>query len=49
LTFAFFVAWYNVWRPHLTPKMTPAVAAGVTSEVWAVERLLTQSAKGLVA
>ena len=40
LTFALFVAWYNFCRPHMTFKATPAVAAGLTSEAWTLERLL---------
>jgi hypothetical protein len=44
LTFALFVAWYNFCRPHMTLKTTPAVAAGLASEAWPIERLLRESA-----
>jgi transposase InsO family protein len=43
--FALFVAWYNFCRPHMTLGTTPAVAAGLASEAWPVERLLSESAK----
>jgi hypothetical protein len=46
---ALFIAWYNVVRPHNTLKTTPAVAAGIASEKWTLERLLTESAKALAA
>jgi hypothetical protein len=36
------VAWYNFCRPHMTLKMTPAVAAGLASETWSLERLVKQ-------
>jgi len=45
LMFALFVAWYNYCRPHMTLKTTPAVAAGLASETWSVERLLEVSAR----
>ena len=45
LMFALFVAFYNFCRPHMTLKTTPAVAAGLTSEVWSIERLLMASAR----
>jgi uncharacterized membrane protein YkvA (DUF1232 family) len=45
LMFALFVAWYNFSRPHRTLKTTPAVAAGLASETWSIERLLNESAK----
>ena len=35
-----FFAYYNFCRKHSTIKTTPAVAAGLTSEPWTVERLL---------
>jgi hypothetical protein len=44
LMFALFVAFYNYCRPHMTLKSTPAVAAGLASETWSVERLLSESA-----
>jgi hypothetical protein len=49
LMFALFVAWYNFCRPHMTLKTTPAVAAGLTSEAWTMERLLGESARASVA
>ena len=35
--------WYNCCRKDQTLKMTPAVAAGLASLVWTLERLLTES------
>jgi transposase-like protein/IS1 family transposase len=35
-----FFAYYNFCRKHSTIKTTPAVAAGLTSEPWTVDRLL---------
>jgi IS1 family transposase len=49
LMFALFVAWYNFCRPHMTLGTTPAVAAGLTGNAWSVERLLSESAKTMVA
>ncbi len=49
LMFALFVSFYNFCRPHMTLKTTPAVAAGIASEAWTVERLLSESAKTTVA
>jgi hypothetical protein len=48
LMFALFVAWYDFYRPHMTLKTAPAVAAGLASETWNVERLLGESAMGCV-
>jgi hypothetical protein len=31
---------YNLVRRHQTLRMTPAMAAGVTSEMWSMEQLL---------
>jgi hypothetical protein len=45
LMFALFVGWYNFCRTHMTLRTTPAVAAGIASEAWTVERLLAESAK----
>jgi hypothetical protein len=45
LMFALFVAWYNFCRPHMTLKTTPAVAAGLASEAWTIERLLRESSQ----
>jgi hypothetical protein len=47
--FALFAAGYNFCRRHQTIKTTPAVAAGLASEVWTLERLLTESAKAMAA
>jgi hypothetical protein len=44
LMFALFVAWYNFCRPHMTFKTQPAVAAGLTSEAWTMERPLNSRA-----
>jgi uncharacterized membrane protein YkvA (DUF1232 family) len=49
LMFALFVAWYNFCRPHMTLKTTPAVAAGMATEPWTVERLLRTSATASMA
>ena len=43
--FALFAAWYNFYRPHMTLKTTPAVAAGLAKEPWTLERLLREAAK----
>jgi len=37
---AFFFAYYNFCRVHMTLKTTPAVAAGLTDHVWSVKELL---------
>ena len=39
-----FFVWYNFCRNHMTPKTTPAVAAGLTDEIWSVERMLNELA-----
>ena len=44
-----FVARYNFCRPHMPLNTTPAVAAGLVSETWSVERLWSESAKGAPA
>jgi IS1 family transposase len=33
-------AWYNFCRVHSTLRVTPAMAAGISSEIWPLERLL---------
>ncbi len=33
-------AWYNFCRIHQTLRVTPAMPARVTSELWGVERLI---------
>jgi hypothetical protein len=45
LMLTLFVAWYNFCRPQMTVKTTPAVAAGLASAPWSVERLLSESAR----
>ena len=42
-------AFYNFCRKHMTLKTTPACAAGLTSEPWTLERLLTEAAKTIAA
>jgi len=49
LMFALFVAFYNFCRVHMTLKTTPAVAAGLASETWSIERQLKASAKSSLA
>jgi transposase-like protein/IS1 family transposase len=49
LMFALFVAWYNFCRPHMTLNTTPAVAAGLATEKWSLERLLQRSARTVLA
>jgi IS1 family transposase len=39
-----YFAWFNFVRKHQTLKTTPAVAAGLASEPWSIERLLTEAA-----
>jgi hypothetical protein len=46
---ALFIAWYSFVRNHQTLKTTPAVAAGIASEKWTLERLLMESAKTMAA
>jgi len=36
------VAHYNFCRKHSTLKMTPAMAAGVTDELWSLRRLMDE-------
>jgi IS1 family transposase len=33
-------AWYNFCRVHSTLRVTPAMAAGISSDIWQLERLL---------
>lgn len=33
-------AHYNFCRAHSTLRVTPAMAAGISSEIWTLERLL---------
>jgi hypothetical protein len=40
---ALFFAYYNFCRVHMTLKATPAKAAGLTTETWSLERLLTEA------
>jgi hypothetical protein len=47
--FALFAAWYNFCRKHQTIGTTPAVAAGIASETWTLEKLLSESAKSTAA
>jgi len=52
--FAIFAAWYNYCRPHMALKIgrdkrTPAMAAGLTGKAWTIEKLLTESAKAMMA
>lgn len=35
--------YYNFVRVHRSLRVTPAMAAGVTSEVWSIERLLKEA------
>ncbi|MDE0001710.1 MAG: hypothetical protein OXQ29_03330 [Rhodospirillaceae bacterium] len=37
---ALYFAWYNFCRIHGSLRVTPAMAAGITDTVWALERLL---------
>jgi hypothetical protein len=37
-------AYYNYVRIHRSLKITPAMAAGVTSELWSMGRLLAEAA-----
>lgn len=41
---AVFFAHYNYCRRHSAVKATPAVAAGLATEAWSIERLLTEAA-----
>jgi transposase-like protein/IS1 family transposase len=42
---ALFFAYYNFCRRHMTLKMTPAQAAGLTTETWTLERLLREAGR----
>ena len=42
---ALYYCWYNWCRSHSTLKSTPAVAAGLATETWTLEKLLTEAAK----
>lgn len=42
---ALWFCWYNWCRKHSTIKTTPAVAAGMASEQWTLDRLLQESAR----
>jgi len=33
--------WYNLVRPHMTLKTTPAVAAGVADHRWSIHELVS--------
>lgn len=46
---ALFFAFYNYCRKHESLRTTPAVAAGIASEPWTLERLLTEAAKTIAA
>ena len=37
---ALYVAWYNLCRPHMTLRVTPAMEAGIADRVWALADLL---------
>ncbi|MFO1043260.1 MAG: DDE-type integrase/transposase/recombinase [Planctomycetaceae bacterium] len=39
-----YFAWYNWCRKHMTLKTTPAVKAGLASQQWTLEQLLTAAA-----
>ncbi len=41
-----FFAFYNFCRVHQTLKTTPAVAAGLATEAWSVQRLLDEAGRG---
>ncbi len=40
----FYFAWYNFCRKHATLKTSPAVAQGLTDQVWTIEELLAEIA-----
>jgi IS1 family transposase len=41
---AIFFLYYNFCRVHMTLKTTPALAAGIATQTWSVERLLQETA-----
>ena len=41
---AVYFLYYNFCRVHQTIKTTPAIKAGLTDQVWSVERLLDELA-----
>ena len=46
---ALWFAFYKFCLKHMTLKTTPAVAAGIASEPWSLERLLTEALKTIAA
>lgn len=42
---ALFLAYYNFCRVHSTIKMTPAMAAGLRTETWSLDRLLNEASR----
>lgn len=46
---ALYVAWYNFCRVHQTLRVTPAMEAGLTGQVWALAELLTANAEARAA
>jgi hypothetical protein len=41
---AMFYTWYNFGRVHQTLKVTPAMAAGLSSHVWSVRDIIMLAA-----
>lgn len=39
--YALWFAYYNLCRIHSSPRVTPAVEAGITTSPWGIDRLLT--------
>ena len=39
-----YFAWYNGCRKHTSIKTTPAVKAGLASDIWTQEKLMTVAA-----
>jgi hypothetical protein len=48
---ALFYMWYNFVRVHQTPRVTPAMEAGISQHVWSLQDVaaLAQASKRLAA
>jgi len=40
-TVALYVAWYNFCRVHSTIRVTPAMQARITDQIWSLQELLS--------
>jgi IS1 family transposase len=42
-----YFAWYNFCRVHQTPRVTPAMAAGISDHVWSIEEMAVYALSNL--